>query len=60
MEIVRLLIKIICSTYILLNSVCFFYAAIWYHKGLYPRSLRIFEGILGIMFLAYVIIIWLL
>ena len=60
MEIVRLLIKIICSAYILLNSVCFFYAAIWYHKGLYPRGLRIYEGVLGTMFLAGAIIIWFL
>ena len=60
MEIVRLLIKIVCSVYILLNSICFFYAAIWYHKGLYPRGLRIYEGVLGIIFLSFIIIMWFL
>ena len=60
MEALRVVCNIVCSVYLLLNSICFFYAAIWYHKGLYPRGLRIYEGVLGTMFLAGAIIIWFL
>ena len=60
MEALRVVCNIICSAYLLLNSICFFYAAIWYHKGLYPRGLRIYEGVLGIMFLSLIIIMWVL
>jgi hypothetical protein len=61
MSILLLILKILCSVYLLLNGISFIYAAIWYHNDkFYPRIQRILEGVLGVMFLSMVGITWFL